>query len=65
MLWRKEWNVASAVSGKHGRLFEHSIPIHSEPDSAPIKHIFSKITKPIEIGADISTLVRLIEEGWI
>ena len=26
-----EWNLASAISGKHGRLFEHSIPIYSEP----------------------------------
>lgn len=60
----QEWNAASAVSGKHGRLFEHSIPIHSKPNFAPIKHIFSKVAKPIEINQGNNLLSKSLQHQW-
>lgn len=44
----KEWNRASAISGEHGRLFEHAHFIASKPDTAPIKQIFSDISRPLD-----------------
>ena len=41
------WNVASAVSGTHGRLFERTYLIKNEPDSEPIRKIFAQITRPV------------------
>ena len=40
------WNQASAVSGMHGRLFEHSYIIKEEPDPEPIRKIFAEIVRP-------------------
>ena len=40
------WNVASAVSGVHGRLFEHSYIIKEEPDPEPVREIFAQIARP-------------------
>jgi cell filamentation protein len=37
------WNRACAVSGKHGRLFEHMYLIEQKPDLEPIKKIFAEI----------------------
>lgn len=42
----REWNTASAVSGKHGRLFEHVHLIEQPPNAAPIKKIFADIASP-------------------
>ena len=42
-----EWNIASAVSGHHGRFFEHIHFMPSLSDSAPIKKIFSEISSLI------------------
>ena len=52
---KEEWNYASAVSGKHGRLFEHRIPIYSQPDSAPIRKIFSRISVPLDLSKEASS----------
>lgn len=41
------WNVASAVSGTHGRRFERTYLIKNEPDSEPIQKIFAQITRPV------------------
>ena len=54
-----EWNHASAVSGKHGRLFEHSIPIYAQPDSDPLKRIFSRIISPIGCSQEIPDLPKV------
>jgi cell filamentation protein len=42
-----DWNMACAVSGEHGRLFEHTHFIASESDVGPIKRIFASIAKPL------------------
>ena len=40
------WNRASALSGTHGRLFEHQCLIADPPDPEPIKKIFAAIASP-------------------
>lgn len=40
-----QWNTASALSGHHGRWFEHGHFVLSQPDSAPIKKIFADISR--------------------
>lgn len=44
----REWNHASAVSGQHGRLFEHVHFIAQPPDAQPIRKIFADIAQPIQ-----------------
>lgn len=41
----RQWNTASALSGHHGRFFEHVHFIPSQPDFAPIKKIFADISQ--------------------
>ena len=43
----QEWNFASAVSGLHGRLFEHLHLIPLPPNAEPIRKIFSDIASPM------------------
>ena len=43
-----EWNLACAVSGKHGRLFEHVHLIEQPPNAAPIQKIFADIAKGLQ-----------------
>ena len=42
----RDWNLASAVSGTNGRLFEGQYLIPNQPDSEPIRKIFSEIVRP-------------------
>lgn len=42
----REWNQASAVSGVHGRLFEHTHLIQQAPDTEPIRKIFAQVVRP-------------------
>ena len=42
----REWNLASAVSGTHGHLFERAYLIPSPPNPEPIKKIFAEIASP-------------------
>jgi cell filamentation protein len=44
-----EWNLASAVSGKHGRLFDFVKEQLPPPNHDPIKKIFQEISKEINI----------------
>jgi cell filamentation protein len=44
----KEWNRACAVSGTHGRLFEHTHLIPSPPDPEPIRKIFADMASPAQ-----------------
>ncbi len=44
----REWNHASAVSGQHGRLFEHVHFIAQAPNAEPIRKIFADIAQPIQ-----------------
>lgn len=43
----REWNLASAVSGTHGRLFERVHLIPSPPNTEPIEKIFAQIFIPM------------------
>lgn len=43
----REWNAASAVSGRHGRLFEGMHFIPSKPDPEPIRRVFKAIAEPV------------------
>ncbi len=43
----REWNLASAVSGTHGRLFERVHFIPSPPNTEPIEKIFAQISIPM------------------
>lgn len=43
----REWNLASAVSGRHGRLFEYVHLIEQQPNAEPIKAIFANMATPI------------------
>jgi cell filamentation protein len=42
----RDWNLASAISGTHGRLFEHQYLIHQPSDIEPIRKIFANIVRP-------------------
>jgi cell filamentation protein len=42
-----EWNMASAVSGKHGRLFDFAKENLPPPNPEPIKNIFLEISSQI------------------
>ena len=42
----RDWNLASAVSGTHGRMFERQYLIPQPSDSEPIRKIFGAIVRP-------------------
>jgi cell filamentation protein len=42
----RDWNLASAVSGTHGRLFERQYLIAQPSDNEPIRKIFGEIVRP-------------------
>ena len=42
----RDWNLASAVSGTHGRLFEHVHLIPVPPNREPLRKIFDDIVRP-------------------
>lgn len=42
----REWNLASALSGTHGRLFDESYLIPNPPETEPIRRIFAAIGRP-------------------
>lgn len=42
----KEWNIASAISGTYGKLFEHQYLIPYHPNPEPIKKIFAEMASP-------------------
>ena len=42
----RDWNLASAVSGTHGRLFEHQQMIPQPSNSERIRKIFCAIVRP-------------------
>lgn len=42
----RDWNLASAVSGTHGRLFEHVHLIKAPENTEPIRKIFAEIARP-------------------
>jgi cell filamentation protein len=42
----RDWNLASAVSGTHGRLFEGQYLIAQQSDNEPIRKIFGEIVRP-------------------
>ena len=42
----RDWNLASAVSGSYGRLFERQYLIPQQSDSEPIRKIFGQIVRP-------------------
>jgi cell filamentation protein len=48
------WNMASALSGTHGELFEHSYLIPNPPDPAPIRKIFAAMASPLR-ESDVSS----------
>jgi cell filamentation protein len=42
----RDWTLASAVSGTHGRLFERQYLIAQPSDNEPIRKIFGEIVRP-------------------
>lgn len=58
----KDWNMASAISGTYGRLFERKYLIANPSDSEPIKKIFSDMASPSR-GFELGKSLREIEEA--
>lgn len=42
----RDWNLASALSGTHGRLFERVHLIPEQPNKEPIRKVFAEIARP-------------------